>query len=136
MVEVLPELTFFSTVPSAFIFPTSVLLSLFYLSTSLCVCHADYENYCSAEDGTCRQTDGAPEAKVIELEFGVKQARSDDDIFQVGVQEATRLIKTTQEYMQDLVIPHEVRKMCENKHEMCTVWAVAGECQANPGCKF
>lgn len=42
----------------------------------------------------------------------------------------------SQEYMKTLVLEKALKDLCKNQHEHCTAWAVAGECETNPGCEF
>lgn len=70
----------------------------------------------------------------MDLTFGVKQSYA-SGAFAAEPSEIKVLIEATYQYMQEEV-SEELFSMCKNKDEMCTVWAVAGECEKNPDCKY
>jgi prolyl 4-hydroxylase len=51
--------------------------------------------------------------------------------------EATKFVENWKAYMIHVVMSDpsysSVRPSCKNQHELCTFWAMQGECEANPG---
>lgn len=64
---------------------------------------------------------------------GVAQTRT-SDFHKVTTDQTTRRLEETQTYLQS--IKPELKALCKNENELCTVWAVAGECEKNPECEF
>lgn len=57
----------------------------------------------------------------------------------VKEEDTLRVINDARAYMMQIdtanKLPKELRDLCKNVHEYCTLWAVLGECDANPLCK-
>lgn len=56
--------------------------------------------------------------------------------FDVPVQDVENTIQEAIEYMETVTLKKDLMELCKNEHEMCSIWAVAGECEANPGCEY
>lgn len=69
-------------------------------------------------------------------DFGVEQVMSSNGKFVVSKPEVVKSLKDTTEYLETVKITPGLKELCKNNHELCTVWAVAGECETNPTCKF
>jgi len=138
----------------------TVVLLLYQQGTPL-VC--SQENTCSAEDATCNSVadkchDNHPASnecpywaqngecsknpKFMEVEcrkscgicvdIGVPQTR-ESEFYKVTSAQTTRHLEEAEAYFQ--TARPELQELCRNQKELCTVWAVAGECEKNPDCK-
>lgn len=54
----------------------------------------------------------------------------------VKEEETRQRILDSRAYMEKTTVPAELKQLCENKHELCTIWALSGECEANPNCTY
>jgi hypothetical protein len=52
---------------------------------------------------------------------------------QVLEKDSIKRIRESREYRKGLDRDKGLMDLCKNKHESCTVWAIAGECTKNPG---
>ena len=70
-------------------------------------------------------------------DFGVQQIiSSENGKFVASRPELVKSLKDTAEYLETVKITPGLKSMCKNNHELCTVWAIAGECEKNPTCKY
>jgi hypothetical protein len=67
-------------------------------------------------------------------DMGVAQTLWDAS-YGVSREEAILRIESTREYMKSAPVSKELLELCRNAKELCTVWALAGECENNPACK-
>ena len=73
----------------------------------------------------------------LAINVGVVQATTGGTgRFDVPVQDIENNIKEAVEYMETVTLKKDLMDLCKNEHEMCSIWAVAGECDVNPGCKY
>jgi len=75
----------------------------------------------------CRKSCG------ICLDTGVDQTL-ESDVYQVTAAQTNRRLKEATAYVE--TIKPELNEICKNEHELCTVWAVIGECEKNEKCKY
>jgi len=66
----------------------------------------------------------------IGADMGVEQLLL-DEVFRVSRDESLARIIAARKHIKDSGIDFALREICKNKHESCTAWAVAGECQKN-----
>ena len=107
-----------------------------------CERNAHYmERKCPRACGKCGSANAAanvPKVAIIKEELTPLEKIKDFGELQVaeGVEAAQTLerIESTLTYMQSeevLNLPDRVRTRCKNRHELCTFWAVIGECEKN-----
>ena len=74
----------------------------------------------------CRKSCG------ICTDTGVAQTRA-SDLYKVTTDQTARRLEETQTYLQ--TVKPDLKELCKNENELCTVWAVAGECEKNAECE-
>ena len=52
--------------------------------------------------------------------------------FDVDEDQTEEIILAAREYLENLDLHHDIKMKCRNYEKLCAVWAVAGECDANP----
>lgn len=64
-----------------------------------------------------------------DIDFGVEQ------ILNSGASpvDLRRALGETKQYLKTTMMKQNIRDKCKNEHPECTVWALEGECEANPG---
>jgi hypothetical protein len=108
----------------------------FFSGNNTCKDDLEEEKEAISEASCTSITSPAPEKATSELseDMGVPQLL--DDRNQQAQAILDRILEARQ-YMQNEVSVDEkynnVRTMCKNNHESCTLWSLIGECESNPG---
>mmetsp|Transcript_26531 Transcript_26531/g.58115 ORF Transcript_26531/g.58115 Transcript_26531/m.58115 type:complete len:472 (+) Transcript_26531:92-1507(+) len=66
----------------------------------------------------------------IAEDLGVEQLLENEN-FKVSLDQTAVRIAAAREHLQNAGLDFDLMDICKNKHEHCTTWAVAGECQKN-----
>ena len=80
-----------------------------------------------------------PKLRLMELsqgsDMGAEQDFVDKDWPKVSAEQTSEAIKKAREYLANDTknIDSEIMKLCRNQHSQCTIWALYGECDKNPG---
>lgn len=56
----------------------------------------------------------------------------ENDTFNISVEQSTARIMAARDHIKNAGLSDDLTEFCKNKHESCTAWAVAGECEKNP----
>lgn len=67
--------------------------------------------------------------------FGVPQIMG-NEAFNSTPEDAKERLRRVTRYMEHSGITPEIKTKCRNNHAECTNWAVSGECEGNPICKW
>jgi len=90
-------------------------------------CHKNEKymlEHCSFSCNSC------PSTVQVSRSLGIKQSTSPIEGY--NIQKVQEFVQKTQEYIQSLTLEQDLIDMCKNKHEMCSVWSMQGECDVNP----
>ena len=68
-------------------------------------------------------------------DLGVAQTLVHPD-FSFTQQQSALRIEESRQYLRTLSFDEDILKLCKNKHEHCTLWAAAQECDKNEKCEF
>ena len=83
-------------------------------------------------DVECRQScELCPGQQQTGADLGVPQ-KLQDEVYKVSKFLGEGRLKIAREYLKTADLSDEMKTLCRNKQELCTVWAVAGECENNP----
>jgi prolyl 4-hydroxylase len=91
--------------------------------------------YCKRSCGVCPDQMQSGDDIARGIQFGELQVLSE---WGNATEEklALKLIQESMEYMAKVkaegIVSPELYELCSNRHEKCTVWALMGECEANP----
>jgi hypothetical protein len=77
----------------------------------------------SDEEITPEGTDMGVAQTLVHAEYGVSR------------EEGIRRIESSRDYMKSKPVSKELLELCRNGNELCTVWALTGECGNNAACK-
>jgi hypothetical protein len=69
------------------------------------------------------------------MDMGVPQALEAEG-YHVVETDTSKRIEQARQYMESVDISQDLKDLCRNKHELCSICSVQGECQSNPQCKF
>jgi Rps23 Pro-64 3,4-dihydroxylase Tpa1-like proline 4-hydroxylase len=61
----------------------------------------------------------------------LEQSESESDV-RVGAEETTKRLERARAYLHTSHVSQELKDLCRNAHESCTVWSILGECDRNP----
>jgi hypothetical protein len=92
-----------------------------------------YYHYCSPSN---------PQLQLLErlqgADLGTPQTLEHENYGSVTQEQVHLHMEESRRYLDQR--PADTKKkelmLCKNFHEMCTLWALQGECDANPNCKF
>jgi hypothetical protein len=70
--------------------------------------------------------------EVGEIDLGVNQVMSSS---RFSSSEIRSDVARAWAYMRTAKLRKSVREICKNQNEMCTIWALEGECKLNPNCE-
>jgi hypothetical protein len=70
--------------------------------------------------------------EVGEIDLGVKQVMTSS---RFSTSEIMNDVARAWAYMRSAKLRKSVREICKNQHEMCTIWALEGQCELNPNCE-
>ena len=65
-------------------------------------------------------------------DFGEPQILENVGLYVVKEAGVQKIVES-REYIKSLNMDKALLELCKNKHESCSVWALAGECTKNPG---
>ena len=65
-------------------------------------------------------------------DFGAAQKVEHESHRKIAVADVVQRMESTREYMKNTQVTKDIKDMCRNTDEMCTLWALAGECSKNP----
>jgi hypothetical protein len=113
------------------------------LRTSGLPCHAFFTLQASlgqdesSMDATCDANNDSGEAScdpdlAQAVDMGVPQFLEGGNVLAA---ETSERIQKARQYMESVDAPQDLKDLCRNKHEMCSIWSVQGECQVNPTCE-
>jgi hypothetical protein len=82
-----------------------------------------------------------PHLQLIErlqgADFGTPQTLQEKEKYPTTQQNQVHLhIEKSRQYLEKRPVDKHLMPLCKNFHDMCTLWAIGGECEANPYCKY
>lgn len=70
------------------------------------------------------------------IDLGVPQKKSSVAVPDITEEDVTNHIRKSEDYLRNSNMRLSLKRGCQNKHELCTLWALSGRCHTNPECKF
>ena len=92
-------------------------------------------NVCSESQIQNQQARLDGDAILHGTDMGVAQALENPN-YRVTQKQITERIISSRAYIKSGPVKGEAMNLCQNENELCTVWALTGECENNPGCKL